>query len=158
MGLEWKPITIDVGTGHTPAETEEVNLEGLSATPEQLHQGFLADLGNLQEIHDAHVGVVADNFSAVESNFDRVAGAISTTAMLNRFDGRLDEGHISLPLHGCELSGIELSETEVDGSTILKLSLSSRQGDAFEQAFQLPQGSRLATASWQSGELHLHLN
>lgn len=155
--MEWRPITIETSGKLPPVNEDEKSTMGLTASPEKLHQEFLADLGHLQEIHNSHIAAISENFNSVEANFDKTAGVISTTAMLNRFDGVQDESHIALPLHGCELSGVELSMTEIDGSSIVKLNVTSRAGDEIEQAFNLPQGRRLASASWDGGSLHLHL-
>jgi hypothetical protein len=53
---------------------------------------------------------------------------------------------------------VKLSAAELGENSILKLSVAGRDGDEFEQAFSLPSGSRLATATWDGGELHLLLN
>ncbi|MBC8437966.1 MAG: hypothetical protein H8D82_01705 [Euryarchaeota archaeon] len=156
--MEWQPITIEKMGEKRDDSPVGPHTEGLSATPELLHQEFLSDLGHLQEIHDSHSHAVHSNFTEVESNFDRVAGVISTQAMLNRFHGQVEGRNIALPLHGCELSGVSLSQTEVEGTPIIKLLATGKDGSSIEQAFTLPKGRTLATASWHGGELHLNLN
>nr|MBC8518694.1 hypothetical protein [Euryarchaeota archaeon] len=156
--MEWQPITIQVDQEKANNVTDKRFTEGLSASPELLHQNFLSDLGHLQEIHDIHQTTMENQFAPVEANFDRVAGVLSTESMLDKFDGKLSDSNLSFPLHGCELSGIKLSAAELDENSIVKLSVTGRDGDEFEQAFSLPNGSRLATATWVGGELHLSLN
>jgi hypothetical protein len=156
--MEWQPITIEVDQNLAEPTLDNRYTEGLSASPEQLHQHFLSDLGHLQELHDNHQANLSDQFSPVEANFDRIAGVLSTQSMLDRFDGKSNQDHLSFPLHGCELSGVKLSFGELGESAIVKLSVTGRDGDEFEQAFALPSGSKLATATWGGGELHLFLN
>jgi len=156
--MKWQPITIQVDQTEVNEVTEKRFTEGLSASPELLHQNFLSDLGHLQEIHNIHQTTMESQFAPVEANFDRIAGVLSTESMLNKFEGTSSDGHLSFPLHGCELSGVKLSAAELGENSILKLSVAGRDGDEFEQAFSLPSGSRLATATWDGGELHLLLN
>ncbi len=156
--MEWQPITIQVDREKANKVPDKRFTEGLSAAPELLHQDFLSDLGHLQEIHDTHQTTMENQFAPVEANFDRIAGVLSTESMLNKFGGDLVDDHLSFPLHGCELSGVKLSAAEIDEKSIVKLNVSSRDGAEFEQAFSLPSGSRLATATWVGGELHLDLN
>ena len=156
--MEWQPITIQVDQHEDNSEPDKRFTEGLSASPESLHQNFLSDLGHLQEIHDIHQTTMESNFAPVEANFDRIAGVLSTETMLEKFDGKSSDEHLSFPLHGCELSGVKLSAAELGDDSIIKLNVIGRDGDEFEQAFSLPSGSRLATATWDGGELHLSLN
>ncbi|MDP6742231.1 MAG: hypothetical protein QF807_00270 [Candidatus Thalassarchaeaceae archaeon] len=156
--MEWHPITIEKGEKRDTQVGDKRPSEGLSANPESLHQNFLSNLGHLQEIHDSHQNMMGAQFSSIESNFERVAGVLSTEAMLDRFDGKTDDDHISLPLHGCELSGVQLNICEIAGDSIVKLNVTGRDGAELEQAFSLPAGSRLANATWNAGELHLTLS
>ncbi len=156
--MEWQPITIEIGQQKNATEPQKRATGGLNTSPEELHQNFLSDLGHLQEIHDSHQTTMTGNFSPVEANFDRLAGVLSTEAMLNRFEGVSENDLISLPLLGCELSGVQLSCGEIDGSSIIKLSVTGRDGSELEQAFALPSGSNLATATWDDGKLYLALN
>jgi uncharacterized protein YjbI with pentapeptide repeats len=156
--MKWHPITIQDDQHDGNSEPDKRFTEGLSASPELLHQNFLSDLGHLQEIHDIHQTTMESNFSPVEANFDRIAGVLSTESMLEKFDGKSSDDHLSIPLHGCELSGVKLSAAELGDNSIIKLNVTGRDGDEFEQAFSLPSGSRLATATWDGGELHLSLN
>ncbi len=156
--MEWHPITIESGNNKSANMENKRTSEGLSANPESLHRDFLSDLGHLQEIHDNHQTVMDTNFSNVEGNFDRVSGVLSTEAMLDRFDGKIAEGKIMLPLHGCELSGIELNTREINGDSIVKLNVTSIDGLELEHRFDLPKGSSLAHAIWNNGELQLTLS
>jgi len=156
--MEWQPITIETGQKKVDQSGEIRPSEGLCASPESLHQNFLSNLGHLQDIHDSHQNMMGAHFAPIESNFERIAGTISTEAMLNRFDGKSDANHISLPLHGCELSGVKLNICEIDGDSIVKLNVTGRDGKELEQAFNLPKGSHLANATWNAGELHLTLS
>lgn len=156
--MEWQPITIQDDQQVDNAVPDKRFTEGLSASPEALHQNFLSDLGHLQEIHDIHQTTMESNFAPVEANFDRIASVLSTETMLEKFDGKSGDGHLSFPLHGCELSGVKISAAELGDDSIIKLNVIGRDGDEFEQAFSLPSGSRLATATWDGGELHLSLN
>ena len=155
--MEWNLITIETGEKREKQIGDKWPSEGLGANPELLHQNFLPNLGHLQEIHDSHQTMMGAHFSPIESNFDRVAGVLSTEAMLYRFDGKADDYQISLPLHGCELSGVQLNLCEIDGDSIVKLNVTGRDGEELEQAFSLPKGSHLANATWNAGELHLTL-
>lgn len=156
--MKWHPITIQDGQHEENNAPDKRFTEGLSASPELLHQNFLSDLGHLQEIHDTHQTSMESNFAPVEANFDRIAGVLSTELMLDKFEGKSSDDQLSFPLHGCELSGVKISAGELGENTIVKLSITGRDGDEFEQAFSLPSGSQLATATWDSGELHLRLN
>ena len=48
--------------------------------------------------------------------------------------------------------------TEVEGQTVIRLNLMGNEGGELEQAFTLPVGSGLESATWSAGELHLRLN
>ena len=76
--MKWHPITIQVDQQEGDSEPDKRFTEGLSASPELLHQNFLSDLGHLQEIHDIHQTTMESNFAPVEANFDRIAGVLST--------------------------------------------------------------------------------
>ena len=155
--MEWQPITIELGNNRANNIENKRPSEGLGASPESLHQDFLSDLGHLQEIHNNHQTVMNTNFSNIEKNFESVSGVLSIEAMLDRFDGKVDDKQILLPLHGCELSGIELNTCEINGAHIVKLSVTGINGEELEQRFDLPKGSRLANAIWNDGELQLSL-
>lgn len=156
--MEWQPINIDLGKVNKTEVERKLTTEGLSASPEALHQNFLSDLSHLQEIHDSHKNVMDSNFSTIEGNFERIARVISTEAMLDRYDGKSNGNYISLPLHGCELSGIQINTSEFNGHEIVKLNVTSQNSEELEQLFNLPKGSRLASATWDCGELHLNLS
>ena len=156
--MEWQPINIVLGNNMAGKVENKGPSEGLSASPESLHHDFLSDLGHLQEIHEKHQTVMDTNFSNIEKNFDMVSGVLSTQAMLDRFDGKFDDQKIMLPLHGCELSGIELNTCEINSGTIVQLNITDINGLELKHRFGLPVGSKLAHASWDNGELHLTLS
>ncbi len=155
--MDWHRFEVEADEDSSGERVEPIPHTGLSASPEMLHDRFLSDLGHLQDIHDKHQHWLGGNFAAVEQNFDNSAGVLRTEAMLDRFEGRSEDGVLILPLHGCELSGVSVEIGEIEGHTIIKLNLEGREGLELEQAFALPLGSGLESAIWSAGELHLHL-
>ncbi len=146
-------------TTGTSSSDREIDNDGLSSSPQNLHSNFLSDLAHLQEIHDTHQGVIIEQHGDAERHFDMVASALSIDSFLQRFDGtNSDTGDITIPLHGCNLSGVKIEVTDLDQVQICRLTLTGEGFDPLIQTLKLPLGTTLSAATWSAGKLNLSLD
>ena len=131
---------------------------GLGVTPDTLHNRFMSELDHLEDAMSLHQTVVGEHAGDIESRFDNVAGVLRIDAFLDLLGGSEKDGGLVIPLHGCELSGINLSMGEVNGLAVFRLELATGQGQRMERLFSLPTDCNLANAIWTAGELHLNLD
>ena len=159
--MDWNTVPIeerDPDHPDAPAPDAPPATAGLVVRPEALHEHFLGELDHLEEAISLHQAVVYEHAKDIEARFEMVAGVLRSDAFLDLFGGREKDGALVIPLHGCELSGVDLSMGEMDGRVVFRLQLAIEGGQHLERLFTLPADCNLADATWAVGELHLNLD
>lgn len=159
--MDWNAVPIeerDPSHPDTPVPDAPRAPAGLNVTPEALHDRFLGELDHLEAAISLHQELVVEQSGDIEARFEKVAGVLRTGAFLDLFSGSEKDGALVIPLHGCELSGVDLSMGEVDGRVVFRLQLATGRSQRLERLFTLPSDCNLADAIWTAGELHLNLD
>ena len=79
-------------------------------------------------------------------------------SLIETLGGREENDMRIIPLHGCELAGIDLQLGQMAGKTYLHLAADAGQGAGFNRLIGLEPGQMLKRAQFCGGELLLHFN
>lgn len=138
-------------------EWSEVEIEhasvsdGLTARPEQLHAAFEISGDHLTEVRDRHTMMLVTAGELPETHIVDIAPDRRLAWIVDELNGRRHSDGLSIPLHGADVSLINISQSEIDGHSILRL----RIGTDFERLLPLPEGVDSVEARLEGGILDL---
>ena len=136
---EWNEVEIQVVS------------DGLDASPTELHAAFEISGDHLTEVRDRHTMMLVTSGELPETHMADIVPERRLNWLIEELNGRRHSDGISLPLHGADLSIIDLAKGEIEGSSILKL----RIGDNFVRNFPLPASVDSIKATLEGGILDI---
>ena len=112
----------------------EVSITGLDVNPEQLHAAFEISGDHLSEVRDRHKMVLVEAGSLPEEHMANIAPERRMKWIIDELNGSTHERGFSIPLLGADESEIKLFKGEVEGHSLLKLTVNSD----FERTIPIP--------------------
>lgn len=130
----------------------EVAVDGLQASVQELHAAFEISTDHLAEVRDRHTMMLATAGEIPESQIMVIAPERRLKWMVEELNGRTHNGGFTIPLQGADSTMIDLTKGELEGNSILKLSV----GTEFVRLFPIPAAVANIQAKVEDGVLSLN--
>jgi hypothetical protein len=130
----------------------QVVVDGLQASPQELHASFEIANEHLSEVRDRHTMMLATAGELPESQIASIAPERRLKWMVEELNGRTHQDGFTIPLQGADSTMIDLVKGEIEGHSILKISA----GSEFERNIPIPAALSNIQAKVEDGVLSLN--